>query len=258
MILEVDGLKIHYKLTGKGKDVVILHGWGCDIKSVEPVQNELDNYFRTISIDLPGFGQSDPPPVPWGVDEYTKQIEGVLSELNVINPIMIGHSFGGKIVICFAAENKVHKLILVDSAGIKPKRKLTYYGKVYLYKTMKQIIKLPIFAARSEGILEAYKKKIGSADYRNSSGVMQKTLVRVVNEDIRNRLYLIKAPTLLIWGENDSATPVSDGKLMEKIIPDAGLVILKGVGHFSYLDKLCDFIIIVKQFLKDDMEAFGV
>lgn len=257
MIIEVDDLKINYKVSGKGKDVVILHGWGGSIKSFEPVHHELENYFRTYSFDLPGFGMSDPPPVPWGVADYTQLIKKVISKLNIHAPIIISHSFGGRIAINYAAENETHKLIFVDSAGIKPKRKLMYYIKVYSYKTIKNLLRLPILKAYSESILEKYKRKLGSEDYRNISGVMQQTMVKVVNEDLKHRLPLIKSPTLLIWGENDTATPVSDGKIMERLIPDAGLVVLKNAGHFCYLEKLGDFLIIVKNFLKNDMEVDG-
>lgn len=82
---------------------------------------------------------------------------------------------------------------------------------------------------------------------------MQQILVKSVNEDVKWLMPQIKAPVLLVWGENDTATPVSNGQLMEKLMLDAGLVVLKNAGHFAYLDKYNEFIIIISNFLKKDM-----
>ena len=113
---------------------------------------------------------------------------------------------------------------------------------------------MPIINLYTENILKFISKRIGSKDYQNVSGVMRKTFVRIVNEDLKNLLPKIKPPTLLIWGENDQATPVSNGKLMERLIPDSGLVILRNAGHFSYLENLDEFLLITENFLKDDIK----
>lgn len=249
MFIDINGLKINYEVAGTGNNVVLLHGWGANIKSFEPVHQNLQQWFTTYSIDLPGFGKSDQPPCPWGVKEYAAAIDNFFSTLNINQPIIIGHSFGGRIAIYLAAQNNVQKMILVDSAGIKPKRSLKYFLKVYTYKAFKNLLKLPGLNRNKDELLNNLKKKFGSADYQNVSGVMQQTLIKVVNEDLRHLMPQIKASTLLIWGEKDTATPVSDGQLMEKLIPDAGLVILKNVGHFSYLEKLGDFLAIINNFL---------
>lgn len=246
-------MKINYKVSGEGKSIILLHGWGTQIKSFEPIHKYLENYFRTYSIDFPGFGQSNPPETPWGTEAYACLIKQFLHNLGIINPILIGHSFGGRIAIRLASTEKVSKLILIDSGGIRPKRKFNYYIKVYSYKFIKYFVKLPILRHFSNNLLGSFSKKFGSKDYQNASGIIRATLVKVVNEDLKNFMPQIKVPTLLIWGENDRETPVSDGKLMEKLIPDAGLVILKNVGHFSYLEKLNEFLLIISSFLKDDM-----
>lgn len=254
MFIEVENMKINYVVSGEGKDVVILHGWGCEIKTVEPIHKFLEKYFRVYSLDLPGFGASDEPPYPFGGADYARIVDGFLKDMNIESPILIGHSNGGRTSIHLAANRKVNKVILVDSAGVKPKRSLKYYIKVYTYKAMKNIFNLPGLRNHKEEMMEKYKKRVGSSDYKNSSGVMQKTLVKLVNEDAKNLLSQIKVPTLLIWGEKDTATPVSDAKIMEKLIPDAGLVVFKNAGHFSYLDNLNQFLVVVKEFLKNDIE----
>ena len=253
MNLDIDGLKVNYKVTGTGKNVVLLHGWGCCIKTFEPVHNYLEKNFCTYSIDLPGFGESQEPPTVWGVKEYGELIIKFLEKLNIENPILIGHSFGGKVSIFVASSIKVNKVILVDSAGVKPKRKPSYYFKIYSYKLAKHTFSLPFLRKYKDEVLSKFKKKSGSADYRNASGMMQKILVKSVNEAVPELMPKIKAPVLLIWGENDTATPVADGKVMEKLMVDAGLVVLKNAGHYAYLDKFYEFTTIISNFLKKDM-----
>ena len=96
--------------------------------------------------------------------------------------------------------------------------------------------------------------KFGSSDYKNSPDVLKKTMSIILNEDMKDIMTNIKAPTLLIWGENDTATPVQDGKTMERLIPGSGLIVYKNSGHFSYLDNLSNCLIVLDEFLKDDMK----
>ena len=253
MKINIDELKVNYKVTGNGKNIVLLHGWGCTIKTFEPVHNYLEKNFCTYSIDLPGFGESQEPTTVWGVEEYGNLVIKFLEKLNIEEPILIGHSFGGKISIFVATKIKINKIILIGSAGVKPKRKPSYYFKVYSYKLAKHAFNLPFLKRYREQVLNNFKKKAGSEDYKNASGIMQKILVKSVNEDVKHLMIKVKASVLLIWGENDTATPVSDGKIMEKLMPDAGLVVLKNAGHYAYLDKFNEFIIIISNFLKKDM-----
>ncbi len=127
MNVTVDGLHINYTVQGEGPAVVLLHGWGANLQSFRMVQDFLSRNFRTYAIDLPGFGESDEPPVAWGVPEYTDFLHKWLTSLNIENPILVGHSNGGRISIMYASSRPVRKIILIDSAGIKPKRKLGYY-----------------------------------------------------------------------------------------------------------------------------------
>ncbi|ALS20485.1 alpha/beta hydrolase family protein [Paenibacillus naphthalenovorans] len=250
--VNINGLDIHYSVVGTGHEVVMLHGWGTNLQTFHAIQQHLSRHFKVYAFDFPGFGESDTPPEPWGVTEYTNLLASFIQSMGIDNPILIGHSFGGRVSIRYAAANPVRKMILTGSAGIKPKRSLNYYVKVYSFKTAKQLLKLPGLNRYSERILNRMRAKFGSSDYKNASGVMQQTLTKVVNEDLRHHLPHIKASTLLIWGENDTATPVADGKLMEQMIPDAGLVVLKNAGHFCYLEKGREFIVIVDHFLAKD------
>lgn len=254
MLIRIQNLNLHYHASGVGKPLVLLHGWGVNLTTFAPIHAHLEQHFRAYSLDFPGFGQSDPPPVPWGTEEYANIVREFLHALNIDAPILIGHSFGGRIAIRLAASQRIPKMILFDSAGIRPKRSLKYYGKVYAYKTAKALLTLPGLKPYGEPILERFRKQAGSQDYQHTSGVMRSTFIKVVNEDLRDLLPKISASTLLIWGENDTATPVSDGRLMEQLIPDAGLVALKNAGHYVFADRLPQVRLIVDNFLKNEMQ----
>lgn len=257
MIIEIDGIKINYIVEGTGKPVVLLHGWGCSTKTFEPVQKHMMRHFKVYNVDLPGFGESGMLDRPWNVSDYAGCVKKLLEALKIENPVLIGHSNGGRIIIYLlgALGIKASKVILTGAAGIKPKRKPMYYIKVWSFKTIKKTLMLPVVRNFSQDLLEGAKNYFGSSDYKNAPEVMRKTLVQLLNEDLTYLLPNIKASTLLIWGENDTATPVADGKLMEKMIPDSGLVILKNATHFAYLEKLSEFLIIIDNFLAKDMEV---
>ena len=225
-----NGVNIHYTVAGEGVAVVLMHGWGCNTTTLASIENQLTPYFKVINIDFPGFGKSEEPLTVWGVEDYTVALESLLRAEGVNNPIMLGHSFGGRVGIVYASRNDVRKLILVDAAGVKPRRSLKYYYKV----------------------LNRYRGKVGSSDYKQASSKMRAIMSRVVNEDLCHLMPKIKAPTLLIWGENDTATPISDAKKMESLIPDAGLVSFAGVGHYSFLENPHGFSAVLQSFLSKD------
>lgn len=249
--IEIDGMHLHYEVTGpeNGSPVLLMHGWGCDHTTVRSIANALNGEMRVYNVDLPGHGASSEPTSAWGVDEYTRLMERFISVFGVLNPVLIGHSFGGRISILMASRNPISKVVLVDAAGIKPKRQLKYYFKVYSFKAAKKILPLVLGKKRGKKMIDAWRGKAGSADYRNSSPMMRDVMSRCVNEDLTDRLPLIKASTLLIWGEEDKATPMADARLMEKLIPDAGLVSWSGCGHYSFLDNPGGFRAVIRNFL---------
>ncbi len=250
MFTTIDGIKVAYEHSGEGDIVILMHGWGGSMSSFEPVFNYLSRNYKVYTLDFPGFGKSEIPPVAWGTEDYGGFINKFFKKLNIEKVNIIAHSFGGRVAIWFAANfpEMVKKLVLVDSAGIKPKRTFKYYLKVSLAKSGKKILLLPIFSRYGEQLLNKLYRSIGSKDYQEQSGIMRSTLVKVVNEDLSGILSGILSPTLLIWGENDDDVPLSHAKIMENEINDAGLVVFKGAGHFSYLDKFNDFCLIVENF----------
>lgn len=245
---EINGLNISYQVAGDGKVVLLLHGWGGEAASFQPVFEWLAQSHKVYALDLPGFGKSQMPPTAWNTSDYAQCVAAFLEKIGIPKTHLVGHSFGGRISIILSAEypEKVDKLILVDSAGIKPPRTVKYYFRVGIAKVGKLLRRSGKYG---DYLANAISQRTGSKDYREAGG-MRPTLVKVVNQDLRPLLSRIDASTLLIWGENDKDTPVSFGRIMEKEIPDAGLVVLREAGHFSYLDKFPQFCRIVASFLQ--------
>lgn len=246
----IDKLNISYIDKGEGKTIVLFHGWGANKEAFTPIISRLSAYMRVVALDFPGFGKSDEPKEVWDVDSYAEFMKKFLKETNCEDAIWLGHSFGGRVIIKLyeKADKKPNKIVLVDSAGIKPKRGFGYYARVYSYKAGKKILKLPII--NKTGLYEAFVKNAGSSDYKVLSENMRATMSRVVNEDLRDYLSKIAAEVLLIWGEKDTATPLSDAHLMDSLLPDSGVVVLEGAGHFSYLDYPGKFFGALEYFVK--------
>ena len=250
-----NGIRLHYEDCGEGHPILLLHGWGCNATTFNAIRPFLEARFRVLTVDFAGFGQSDEPSEVWGVEEYTRSIEALAQAEDVENPILIGHSFGGRVSIVYSSRNKVQKVMLVDAAGVKPKRSLNYYRKVYTFKLIKKLLPLFVGKARAEKIIEQRRAKAGSSDYSQASPKMRAILSKVVNEDLCHLMPKIVAPTLLFWGENDTATPLADAKKMEKLIPDAGLVTVTGAGHFAFLENTPLFLRVAESFLAKEINS---
>jgi len=236
----INGLRLRYRTAGTpgGRPVIIMHGWGCKAETMILFEETIAACCgcAVYNLDLPGFGLSQEPDKTYGIADYTDTVERFADALNLDSPILIGHSFGGRIAILYASRRQTSGVILVDAAGVKPRRSLRYYIKVYSFKAIKHIAPLLLGKKKAEKMIELRRGKSGSADYAAASPVMRAILSRVVNEDLRSVMPAIKAPTLLLWGENDTATPMRDARIMERLIPDSGLVSFPGCGHYSFLD----------------------
>lgn len=252
----IDSIKLNYNEIGPqdGAPIIMMHGWGCNHTTLASIEKIVGERMHVFNIDLPGFGKSSEPNEVWGVEDYTRLIEKFIERLCIVNPVLLGHSFGGRVSILLSSRNKVNKVILTDAAGVKPRRSARYYIKVYSFKAVKHTL-LTLFGKEKGGkMLDRYRGKAGSSDYNNASPMMRAILSRCVNEDLKHVMPLIKAPTLLIWGENDTATPLSDAKTMEQLIPDAGLVSFPGCGHYSFLDNPIGYKAVIKEFLKNELK----
>lgn len=235
--IKIDGKKVFYEVTGKGNPVVLIHGWRCTHKTVKIIADYLSENFKVYNIDVVGFGNSEMPDEPMNSDNYGDWLKKLVKALDIKKPIMIGHSHGGRMILnyCYRNLGPCEKIVLIDSAGIKNKRKPKYYIKVYTFKLLKIIFKI---LPKTEGIRNMNQRAInffGSDDYRNSPEVLRKSMSIFVNEDFTNNLSKIKTPTLIVWGAKDTQTPLWQGELMNMKIKDSKLAVIDNGDHYSFL-----------------------
>ena len=238
MEIKIQDVNINYIQYGKGKDILLLHGWGQNIEMMKPVGDNFSDRFRITILDFPGFGKSEEPKEPWDIEKYSIMLEKFVKAVNIKKPILIGHSFGGRVAIRYSARNPIEKLVLFGSPCIRITENLSL-----TVKFLKKLKTLP--GLNSFG--EYMKKYIGSRDYKAASPIMRQTLVDVVNEDLSKYAREIEEPTLLIWGEYDTEAPVNEARELEKIMIDAALIVLPGT-HYAYLENLPRVVNILNNF----------
>lgn len=233
MYTKINNLNIYYQRTGRGKNLIMLHGWGQDVSTFWPTLDNLKNNFTLWLIDLPGFGRSDLPKKTYDTKDYAQIISEFIKENKIKKPVILGHSFGGKVAIKLASlyPNLISKLILVGPSGIKPDLS---FKNLFIYPLAKIIHYLipDIFNIKSI-VRRKFYSKIES-DYANA-GLMRDTLLKTLKEDLTSNLAKIETETLLIWGERDRAVPLKYGNRMYQLIKNSKLVILENEGHFLHV-----------------------
>jgi len=252
-LILIHGLKIHEVVVGDGIPVLALHGWGAHSGLVTPVAERLAPLgYRIYVPDLPGFGESALPPKAWSVRDYVGFTLAYLDHHRLEQVNLFGHSFGGRLGLVLGAEHasRIGKMALADSAGVRPKGSFGSRARLNAYKFTRDRLADAGMKPLSDKLRAWYSNHYGSADFKQTDGVLRETFVKVVNEDLLPYAARVKVPTLLLWGDEDEDTPLSQGKLLEQTIPDAGLVVFKGAGHYSYLDKLAETVRVVDYFFK--------
>lgn len=262
MTFNYEGINVNYEIFDDSKNnanieipLLILHGWMAKIEAMAPIYQYFKSTRKVIVLDFPGQGgKSDTLKVAWGVPEYGEMVKALLENLKVDKCDVIGHSFGGRVIIYLSSKYKeiFNKIVLTDAAGVKPKKNLKKIFKIYSYKIARFFLEIFLSKEKYEKKVAEMRKKRGSSDYAMlSSDAMRETFKRVINLDLTHKLKEIIQPTLLIWGENDMDTPLYMAKIMEKQIKDSGLVVLENAGHFSYLDNTNKYLLIVDNFLNN-------
>ena len=259
MIRKIDGVKTHWLEAGThGSRVLLLHGWGCDASFMHSVADALMNDHIVMIPDFPAHGESGRPPEPWGVPEYSEHLLHLLKATEFIPCAVIAHSFGCRIATWIASEypDVFTKIIFTGAAGIRPKQSPESQARSLQYKKLKnhaeKLKKIPGFRGIAESFEEKLVQKYGSADYKRLDNDMRKTFVKVISQDLSDCYDRIKQSTLLIWGDQDTETPIWMGREIEKRIVDCALIPLEGGSHFAYLEQIGRFNTIAAQFLKED------
>lgn len=241
MVKKIDGISVNYIDEGEGETVLLLHGWGANITLYQSIVDTLKQGRRVLALDMPGFGKTPEPERPWCVDDYVDFVLKFILSFNLEKISVVVHSFGGRVFFKMNAKENlpftIERAVLIDSAGILPKKTVGQKVSLRCYKIGRAFMSTKVMHFLYPDAVEDMRRKRGSSDYNSATPLMRDTLVKVVNEDLEPLIHLVKCPTLLIWGDLDTATPIEDAMRMEELIADAGLVVCEGAGHFSYAEQ---------------------
>ncbi|GHU70361.1 alpha/beta hydrolase [Clostridia bacterium] len=256
MFIEACGARVYYEQSGHaGPNVLLLHGWGCNVSLYKSIVDRLSPHCRVTALDFPGHGQSSRPPEPWDAAAFARMTAEFIEKLGINGCHIIGHSHGGRTALRLAIDRPelVGRLALTGAAGLRGKPTANRRASARLYKILRGTLdimdKLHIFGGLPERAREKLRTTFGSADYKALDAEMRRTFVKLVNTDLTPELPNVRVSTLLLWGDKDTETPLWMGELMAERIPDAGLVILEGGGHFVYAEQPEKFCRITLQFL---------
>lgn len=253
MFFEYKDISMYYEVYGShSKSLLILPGWGNTRNTFIHLINFLSNYFTVYIVDYPGFGNSNFPSRDLTIFDYSNLIYEFIKEKKLNDPVLLGHSFGGRIITVLTGyyNYKFSNIILMDSAGIKPKTTIKKLWHKLSYKLLKKLGKI-LPKKYKKKYYEKLFNKYASSDYQLLSSNMRKTFQNVVNTDLKNYLKYINSKVLLIWGNNDKDTPVRDAKIMNNSIKNSELIIIDKVGHFPYLERGILIESIIFEQLKD-------
>ncbi len=231
--VKLNQIEANYKTFGDGEAVLVLHGWGIGSDSwVEAAVLLAQGGFRVIVPDMPGFGKSQVPERAWNVDDYVGWVKDFTDELKLDNFVLMGHSFGGQVATKFAAKypEKVDKLILCAAAVVRrPRLGSRQLLAKYLAKTKVIFQHIPF------GIYPVLRKIVyriaGTRDYAQLQGVMAQTFLNVVAESVLDSVKRINIPTLIVWGDKDTETPIEDAHEISHQLINSKLITIPGAGH---------------------------
>ena len=245
----VQNLATEYRDEGAGKVILFLHGWQDNLHTFDALASLLSPTSRIIRLDLPGFGNSEIPKESWNLDDYIQFLKNFIQKLNLPVDTIVGHSFGGRIAIKGEATKNLqpHKIILIGSAGITRNRTFRNSILKVFTKIGGWITYVPPLFFWREKLRKKIYRLFGS-DYLDA-GALKETFLKIISEEIGMSAKKIIIPTLLIWGENDTETPLSDGKQLFQLIHNSKLKVIKGAGHFVHREKPREVAKLIQEFL---------
>lgn len=245
MYVNTDKSTMYYEKTNsKGQDIIILPGWGNTKETFKYIIDYFKDNNRIFIMDYPGFGMSEEPKEELLLEDYIELILKMIEKEKITNPIIIAHSFGGRLVSILNEKINIKELILIDVAGIK-RFNLKLYLKTKIFKIIKKL---------NKKLAKKIEKKFSSSDYKDLSPIMKKTFNNIIKVNLKSNYKKIKTETLIIWGEKDEDTPLKDAYLLKKIIKDSALIIYKNKHHYSYLEDVYLTNRIIENIIKKDEE----
>lgn len=218
------------------KKIFALHGWTYSTASWKPFIKHLENNgIQLVMLDIPGLTEESG--VVWTLNDYVEWLKVKLNKEKT--PVILGHSNGGRIALAYAAKypQNLKKIILLDSAGIshnEPRIRLKRLAFSALAKIGKRFRASNLFR-------DLLYKAAREQDYHKATPEMKQTMINLLNTDLTPQLPEIKIPVTIIWGRYDKTTPLSDGRLMHRLIKNSELFIIDNARHsphFTHPDRV--------------------
>lgn len=252
MQIDVMGIPTYYETFGDhGDPVLILHGWGMDVSSMLPVISRLKKFHRVTAVDFPAHGGTGMPKGNWGVKDFAQWTEAFIKAVGLPPCHVVAHSFGGRVAVYLAAyKPKLFRdVVLTGSAGLLKPRTFRDRYKSFRYRVNRTLLgaltHIPPVRERATKWLLAYRDKHNSADYKALAPEMRGTFTKVVRQDLSDEVKKIPHQTLLIWGEEDTETPMWAARRFHELLQHSSLVVMPG-GHFAcitYPDAFTDYVL---------------
>lgn len=249
MKIIVQNIATEYTDEGSGLVILCLHGWKDSSRTFDSLKPALLSKGRVIALDLPGFGETGNPPRAWQVNDYVQFVADFLQKMNVDADFLVGHSFGGRVIIKGLGEGKLRaqKVVLIAAAGIVPEKTWRSRLVTIVSRVAAVFFRIPPFHFLRNKIRAVFYKIIGS-DYLNA-GALQETFVKIITEDLSDYARHITIPTLLIWGKHDKATPLSTAEKLHALIQDSRLEVFPDAAHFVHHEKAVEAGSLIEGFL---------
>lgn len=250
MQIVVDKLLTCYELSGKGKLVLLLHGWGDDHRTFDDLRRELNGDYQVLTPDLPGFGGTQKPDGAWDLDGYARFVKALLGKLELGQPYaVVAHSNGGALAIRALSLGtlKASKLVLLAASGVRTNSA----AKRFFFKVVAKLGNAATFWL-PESRRRALRKSLYGAAGSDMLAVpgMEDTFKKTVRQDVQADAVAVKVPTLLVYAADDKAVPVADGRQYRSLIKGSRLDIIEGAEHFVHHDQPQQVAKLIKGFLK--------
>lgn len=214
-----------FNVSGEGEAVLLIHGWDGSIDSLAELQAELSRKYKVYNLEYPYHGSLKNINLVLNLEVFADYVKSFIDEQELKSLIIVGHSFGGKIAIKLLSKYPAiaKKLVLINASGLRPKNsiKKLFWGAISTVS--RPVTSLGLFNIPKKLV---YKFIIREGDYLNTTKEKRETFVKVINEHIDNVVGRIKLPTLILWGKNDTYTPLWMGEKFNKLIKNSKLVVL--------------------------------
>jgi pimeloyl-ACP methyl ester carboxylesterase len=233
--------------------IVVLHGWGLNQKRFKPLTDELSGMgYRVYCPDMPGFGEADIPAKAMTLTDYAGFIDSYLKKYRITDPVLVCHSFGGRVALNYLANHPeaASAVVFTGTPGFSPVRKAKFAVFVGIAKLGNAAMSLPFLSGWKDTVRKWYYYMVGARDFYRANGVMRDTFKLVVQEDLGKYMQGLRIPVLLVWGETDRIVPLAIARRMETAIPGARLTVMAGHDHSVPFSAPRDFARIVDGFVQ--------